>query len=34
MDVNVVDQYAVPGNFDFMTIVEANDETTITKSSC
>jgi len=32
MDVNVVDQYAVLGNFDFMTIVEANDETTITKA--
>ena len=32
MDVNVVDQYAILGNFDFMTIVEANDETTITKA--
>ena len=32
MDVNVVDQYAVLGNFDFMTIVEADDETTITKA--
>ena len=32
MDVNVVDQYAVLGNFDFLTIVEADDETRITKA--
>jgi len=29
MGVNVLDQYAVLGNFDFLTIVEADDETTI-----
>ncbi len=27
MDVNVLDQYAVLGNFDFVTIVEADDKT-------
>ena len=27
MGVNVLDQYAVLGNFDFVTIVEADDET-------
>jgi uncharacterized protein with GYD domain len=27
MDVNVLDQYAVLGNFDFVTIVEADDDT-------
>lgn len=27
MGVNVIDQYAVLGNFDFVTIVEADDET-------
>jgi len=32
MGVNVVDQYAVLGNFDFLTIVEADDETAITKA--
>jgi len=32
MDINVVDQYAVLGNFDFMTIVEADDESTIAKA--
>ena len=32
MGVNVLDQYAVLGNFDFMTIVEADDETTIAKA--
>ena len=33
MDVNVLDQYAVLGDFDFLTIVEADDETTITKAA-
>ncbi len=32
MDVNVVDQYAVLGNFDFLTIVETDDDTKITKA--
>lgn len=32
MDINVVDQYAVLGNFDFMTIVEADDDSTIAKA--
>lgn len=32
MGVNVLDQYVVLGNFDFLTIVEADDETTITKA--
>ena len=32
MGVNVLDQYAVLGNFDFLTIVEANNETTIAKA--
>ena len=32
MGVNVLDQYAVLGNFDFLTIVEADDETMITKA--
>ncbi len=32
MGINVLDQYAVLGNFDFVTIVEADDETTITKA--
>ncbi len=27
MGVNVLDQYAVLGNFDFLNIVEAHDET-------
>ena len=32
MGVNVLDQYAVLGNFDFFTIVEADDESTIAKA--
>jgi uncharacterized protein with GYD domain len=32
MGVNVLDQYAVLGNFDFITIVEVDDETTIAKA--
>jgi uncharacterized protein with GYD domain len=32
MGVNVLDQYAVLGNFDFMSIVEADDETTIARA--
>lgn len=32
MGVNVLDQCAVLGNFDFLTIVEADDETMITKA--
>jgi len=32
MGVNVLDQYAVLGNFDFLTIVEADDETAIAKA--
>ena len=32
MGVKVLDQYAVLGNFDFLTIVEADDETMITKA--
>ncbi len=32
MGVNVLDQYAVLGNFDFLTIVEADDEATIGKA--
>ena len=32
MGVNVLDQYAVLGNFDFLNIVEADDETTIAKA--
>ncbi len=31
MGVRVIDQYAVLGNFDFLTIVEADDESKITK---
>ena len=27
MGINVLDQYVVLGNFDFMTVVEAEDET-------
>jgi uncharacterized protein with GYD domain len=30
--VEVIDQYAVLGNFDFFSIVEADDETKITKA--
>lgn len=32
MGVEVIDQYAVLGNFDFISIVEADDETRITKA--
>jgi len=32
MGVNVLDQYAVLGNFDFLNIVEADDETTIARA--
>ncbi len=32
MDINVVDQYAILGNFDFLTIAEAKDDTAITKA--
>jgi uncharacterized protein with GYD domain len=32
MGVKVLDQYAVLGNFDFLTIVEADDDTTVTKA--
>ena len=32
MGVNVLDQYVVLGNFDFITIVEVDDETTIAKA--
>jgi len=32
MGVEVLDQYAVLGNFDFLSIVEADDETKITKA--
>ena len=32
MGVNVLDQYAVLGNFDFLTIVEADDEATVGKA--
>ncbi len=32
MGVIVLDQYAVLGNFDFLTIVEADDESTVTKA--
>jgi uncharacterized protein with GYD domain len=32
MGVNVLDQYAVLGNFDFLTIVEADDETIIARA--
>ncbi len=32
MGVNVLDQYVVLGNFDFLTIVEAADEATITRA--
>ncbi len=32
MGVEVIDQYAVLGNFDFISIVEAEDETNITKA--
>jgi len=32
MGVEVIDQYAVLGNFDFLSIVEADDETKVTKA--
>jgi uncharacterized protein with GYD domain len=32
MGVKVLDQYAVLGNFDFVTLAEADDETTIAKA--
>ncbi len=32
MGVNVVDQYVVLGNFDFLTVVEADDEAKITRA--
>ena len=32
LGLNVLDQYAVLGNFDFLNIVEADDETMITKA--
>lgn len=32
MGVEVIDQYAVLGNFDFISIVEADNETKITKA--
>ncbi|MBU4222585.1 MAG: GYD domain-containing protein [Euryarchaeota archaeon] len=32
MGVNVLDQYAVLGNFDFLTIVEVDDEAKIDKA--
>ncbi len=32
MGVSVLDQYAVHGDFDFVTIVEADDEANITKA--
>jgi len=31
MCVKVLDQYAVLGNFDFLSIVEADDEATVTR---
>ena len=32
MGVKVLDQYAVLGNFDFLTVVEADDEATVGKA--
>jgi len=32
MGVKVLDQYAVLGNFDFLTIVEADDDATVGKA--
>lgn len=32
MGINVLEQYAVLGNFDFLTIAEANDETIMAKA--
>lgn len=31
MGINVLEQYIVLGNFDFLNLVEANDDTAITK---
>jgi uncharacterized protein with GYD domain len=31
MGINVLDQYIVLGNFDFLNLVEADDDTVITK---
>lgn len=33
MGVNVLDQYAVLGNFDFLTIVEADDEAVVARAA-
>ena len=32
MGINVIEQYAVLGNFDFLTVVEAADETKMAKA--
>ncbi len=32
LGINVLDQYVVLGNFDFLSIVEADDEAAITKA--
>lgn len=32
MGVNVLDQYVVLGNFDFLTVVEADDESKVAKA--
>ncbi len=32
MGVNVLDQYAVLGNFDFLTIVDAEDESAVARA--
>ena len=32
MGVKVLDQYAILGNFDFLTVVEADDEATVGKA--
>jgi uncharacterized protein with GYD domain len=32
MGVKVLDQYAVLGNFDFLTIVDAEDESVVAKA--
>jgi uncharacterized protein with GYD domain len=31
MGINVLEQYIVLGNFDFLNIIEADDDTTVTK---
>ncbi len=33
MGIDVLDQYVVLGNFDFLTVVEADDENTIFKAA-